>query len=177
MINIIGNIYTPGTHDEDGNELTAQVLQEGYHVNVAILMPDMLPYQIEPTTPSRTFAEHETYYLQFVDRNEWLALGYETTDDEGNQVVDTSALTAEYLKQQRRKEIVVGPYQIRKALRDAGLIDTVKAFVESADPEIQEAWQYSTEFKRLDPTILAALDAMGIEEDTADELFEYALNI
>jgi hypothetical protein len=174
MIDIIGTIYTPGTYDTEGNELTPPVEQDGYHVNTVILIPDMEPYQIEPATPRRVFAGQETFCLKFADRDEWLALGYETTDEEGNQVIDMATIAAEYQKHKKRASMCVGPYQIRKALRDAGLIDQVQAFADAADVEIQEAWQHSTEFKRLAPMILAALDSLGIDEDTADQLFEYA---
>ena len=174
MIDIIGIITEPGIYDTEGNEITPPVALEGFHVNSIILMPDMEPYQITPTTPRRVFAGAETFCLKFADRAEWLALGYETTDEDGNQVINDSALVVEYHKQQKRKNMIVGPYQIRKTLRDTGLIDAVQTFVNSADPEIQEAWQYSTEFKRLDPMIVAALDALGIDNDTADQLFEQA---
>jgi hypothetical protein len=177
MIDIIGTIYDPGTYDEEGNELTPPVAQPGYHVNVIQLTDAMLSYVVEPATPSRTFAGQDTYYLRFADRDEWLSLGYETTDEEGNQVIDMAAIAAEYQKHKKRASMCVGPYQIRKALRDAGLIDQVQAFADAADVEIQEAWQHSTEFKRLDPMILAALDSLGIDEDTADQLFECAKSI
>jgi hypothetical protein len=174
MIDIIGTIYTPGTYDAEGNELTPPVEQPGYHVNTAIMLPGMEPYLIEPATPSRVFAGTTTHCLRFADRDEWLALGYETQDDEGEWQINDQPLAAEYHKQNARQSMVVGPYQIRKTLRDAGLLDAVKAFVDQADEDIQEAWTYSTEFKRLDPMILAALNALGIDADTADQLFEQA---
>jgi hypothetical protein len=177
MIDVIGEIYEQGEYDEQGNVIKEPTQKEGYFVNVIEVTPDLEPFVIHPATPTRVFAGAETYCLRFADRDEWLALGYETQDDDGEWQINDQALITEYQKQNARKTMVVGPYQIRKTLRDAGLLDAVKAFVDQADVEIQEAWQHSTEFKRLDPMILAALDSLGIDEDTADQLFECAKSI
>ena len=55
-----------------------------------------------------------------------------------------------------RERLVCGPLQIRKALRAANLHSAVTAYVNAADEETQEAWEYASEFKRLAPFILAA---------------------
>ena len=93
MIDIIGTIYTPGTYDDQGNVMTPSEPLPGYHVNAVCSIPAFEPYTIHPETPSRTFGDAaHTVFLRFTDRAEWLSLGIEYTDDEGNQAFDLSSI-------------------------------------------------------------------------------------
>lgn len=74
-----------------------------------------------------------------------------------------------------RSGLVCGPLQFRKALRAAGLHAAAVAYVNGADEETQEAWEYAGEFKRLDPFILAAQVALDKTDEEVDALFQLAL--
>lgn len=55
---IIGRIVkTPATYDEDGNQLTAPVLREGFHVNTPEPVPEWEGWRMDPqpATPIRTY--------------------------------------------------------------------------------------------------------------------------
>ena len=93
MIDILGILYTAGTYDEQGEIITPPEPIPGFFVNSVCLIPAFEPYTIHPTTPSRTFGDAEhTVFLQFQDRAEWLSLGIEYTDEDGNQAFDLSSI-------------------------------------------------------------------------------------
>lgn len=53
----VGTIWTPGTYDAQGNQLTAPVAQSGWHVNLIGALPDAAAqYAVVPTSPVRVFA-------------------------------------------------------------------------------------------------------------------------
>ena len=79
--------------------------------------------------------------------------------------------------QARREGMVCGALQFRKALRQLGKMDAVKAYVEQADEETQEAWEYATEFKRLDPFITQGMAALGVSDAEVDVVFELAVTL
>ena len=91
---------------------------------------------------------------------------YDGTFSEQETTVDIEAY---------RRGLVVGPLQFRKALRAAGLHAAAVAYVDGADEETQEAWEYAGEFKRLDPFILAAQVALDKTDEEVDALFQLAL--
>ena len=128
MIDIIGTIYEPGTYDEEGNEITPPTPLPGYHVNAVVSIPAFEPYIIHPETPARTFGDVEhTVFLQFADRDEWLSLGIEYTDDEGNQAFDTSALQVKLDVIKWRKTAECTALQAELAIDAAGLTAQVEA--------------------------------------------------
>lgn len=75
---------------------------------------------------------------------------------------------------QRRAGMVCGALQFRKAIRAIGKMDAVKAYVEQADEITQEAWEYASEFKRLDPFITVGMAALGVTDTEVDAVFELA---
>ena len=77
----------------------------------------------------------------------------------------------------RRDGMQCGALQFRKALRQLGKMDAVKAYVETADEETQEAWEYATEFKRLDPFITTGMAALGVSDEEVDAVFELAVTL
>ena len=86
-IDIIGTIYTPGTYDAEGNELTPAVPLPGYHVNVSRLAPEIEAFAITPDHPTRLFAGAPTYFLRFEDEADYLVTFYDIiqiADEEGN---------------------------------------------------------------------------------------------
>ena len=74
-----------------------------------------------------------------------------------------------------RENLSCGPLQFRKALRAAGLHTAAIAYVDASDDETKEAWEYASEFKRLDPFILSAQTALGKTDEEVDALFQLAL--
>lgn len=77
--------------------------------------------------------------------------------------------------QARRELMQCGALQFRKALRAIGKMDAVKAYVEQADEETQEAWEYATEFKRLDPFVVGGMAALGVSDEDVDAVFDLAV--
>lgn len=72
----------------------------------------------------------------------------------------------------------VSMFQARTALRRAGLLAAVEAAVAaSADPEIQDAWEYATEFPRTSPTLAALAAQIGLTDAQVDDLFRVAATI
>jgi len=77
--------------------------------------------------------------------------------------------------EERRLTISCGPLQIRKALRAAGLHQQVVDYISASDDEVKEGWEYASEFKRLDPWVLAVQVALGKTDEEVDAIFELAL--
>jgi hypothetical protein len=68
----------------------------------------------------------------------------------------------------------VGPLQLRRALRGVGMYAAVIAYVEAADEEIQEAWEYATEYRRDDPLFPIVQAALELTDEDVDALFALA---
>ena len=52
-------VLTPATFDDEGNELTPPIYDEGYFVNVRLVGEDgssLEPFRVEPETPQRVWA-------------------------------------------------------------------------------------------------------------------------
>lgn len=72
----------------------------------------------------------------------------------------------------------VSMFQARTALRRAGLLAAVEAAVAaSADPEIQDAWEYGTELHRASRTVAALAAQIGLTDAQVDDLFRVAATI
>lgn len=68
----------------------------------------------------------------------------------------------------------VTPLQARRALRQAGLSTLVADWLETADDETREAWDYAVEVRRDDAILAAAAAALGLTSADLDELFRLA---
>lgn len=68
----------------------------------------------------------------------------------------------------------VGPLQLRRALRELGMYAAVTSYVETAPEEVQEAWEYATEYRRDDPLFPVVQLAMGLTDTQIDNLFALA---
>jgi hypothetical protein len=56
-IDVVGTITRGGEWDEDGNEITAPTVLDGWHVNYRGEVPDgWLQYAVEPQNPVRVWA-------------------------------------------------------------------------------------------------------------------------
>lgn len=69
----------------------------------------------------------------------------------------------------------ITPLQARRALRAAGLLAAVNAFIAGQSEEIQEAWEYCVEMRRDDPLISGAQAALGLTDAQMDDLFRAAV--
>lgn len=76
-----------------------------------------------------------------------------------------------------RATMSCGPLQLRRALRQLGLYATVTAAIAQADEETQEAWEYASEVRRLDPIIEAMRLALGKTDAEVDAIFELAVTL
>lgn len=66
----------------------------------------------------------------------------------------------------------VTPLQARRALRAAGLLSTVNAWVASQpDEDIKDAWEYASVIERSGPLTLGAAAALGLTDAQLDALF------
>lgn len=74
-----------------------------------------------------------------------------------------------------REHTHCGPLQFRRALRASGLMDAVKTYLESANEEVAEAWEYATKIDRMDPFILAVQQLLNKTDEEVDNLFKLAL--
>ena len=74
-----------------------------------------------------------------------------------------------------RDAVSCGPLQFRRALRSENLMDTVKTYLETADEEVVEAWEYATTIYRNDPMVIAVKDALGKTDEELDAIFHLAL--
>lgn len=76
-----------------------------------------------------------------------------------------------------RRATTVTPLQIRRALRQAGLMDEVAAFVEASPPEVREAWEYAIQIDRMNELIAAAAASIGATDEDVDDLFRLAATL
>jgi hypothetical protein len=67
--------------------------------------------------------------------------------------------------------VEVTPLQIRRALRQMGVLDQVNAYVSTQGEDVQDAWQFAIAIPRNDPMVVAAAAALNID---ADALFKLA---
>jgi hypothetical protein len=87
----------------------------------------------------------------------------------GTIVIDPTRLAAAH-----RQGMTCGPLELRRALRSTGDYDAVIGLVAEADIDVQEAWEYATVIKRLDPFVLAVQTALGKTDAEVDALFNLA---
>jgi len=80
-LSIIGKIVdTPGTYDEDNNQLTAATYKKGWHVNTTIPVPEWSGYLCDPKplTPVRVYAGGVVpVCYSFPDEDTFNGLNYE----------------------------------------------------------------------------------------------------
>ena len=75
MFDVIGKIYvTTGKviTDDEGNEAPEMVETEGWHVNYWKPVEGWEAYAVTPSSPSRMYAGHDTWYYRFADEAEFI---------------------------------------------------------------------------------------------------------
>jgi hypothetical protein len=65
----------------------------------------------------------------------------------------------------------ITPLQARRALRGAGLLDAVNAWIATQPDDAQEAWEYCLEVRRDSPLIVGAQEGLGLTSEQVDDLF------
>ena len=65
----------------------------------------------------------------------------------------------------------ITPLQARRALRAAGLLDAVNAWIATQPDDAQEAWEYCIEVRRDSPLIAGAQEGLGLTPEQVDDLF------
>ncbi len=83
----------------------------------------------------------------------------------------------ELLQSQSTVPAVVTPRQIRLALNDAGLRETVEQAVAASDQAIKDWWEYALDIERNNSLIKAMAAQLGITEQQLDALFVAAAGL
>ena len=94
---------------------------------------------------------------------------------EGREVIPYVPPSPEEELERYRSDLKVSPLQFRRALRKMEYMERVKAYMETAPEEIEEAWDYATIIPRLDPLVEAIKNELGLTDKEMDDLFELAL--
>lgn len=68
----------------------------------------------------------------------------------------------------------VTPLQMRKALRQLGLKAAVDAYIATLPEEVGDEWEYALAIERTNPLLQAAIPALGMTSEQADDLFRLA---
>ena len=76
-----------------------------------------------------------------------------------------------------RASATCGPLEIRRALRSTGDYAAIATYMATADELTQEAWNYATVFKRLDPLVLSVQELLGKTDEEVDALFRLAVTL
>lgn len=160
QLDVIGTLYTPGTYDAQGNEITAPVAQAGYHVNTTHPVAAWAAKRVTPATPRRIFGGGQTVFYAFDDEAEYLA-----------------ALEGADLSEPVPAPVSVTPRQIRQALTQAGLRNAVEAAVAAADQDTKDWWAASTAFERTHPRVQAMAAALGVSDAQLEALWTLAASL
>lgn len=74
-------------------------------------------------------------------------------------------------------EIVVSPWQFRKALNAEGLRAAVEAAIAAADQDTKDGYEFATEFRRHDPLVITMGTALGKTSAQMDDFFALATTL
>lgn len=73
--------------------------------------------------------------------------------------------------------VSVTPIQARRALRAAGHLVAITAWVATQSEEVQETWEYAVVIRRDDPLVAQAATALRLSSDEMDDLFHDAVKL
>lgn len=79
-MDIIGIMYAPTGEtikDEEGNDLPVMAALPGWHVNTPEPVEAFADKQVTPSSPSRVYAGHETFFYVFADEAEFTSMAIE----------------------------------------------------------------------------------------------------
>lgn len=156
-IDVIGTLYTPGTYDSEGAEITPPVPLTGYHVNATHPVSAWAAKLVTPATPRRVFGGAPTVFYTFDDEAEFDAMMEDVDLTEPPPAPRVPAF--------------VTMRQARLALSDAGLLASVDAAISTAGDAAQIEWEYSNEVQRNSGLVPAMATALGLTDAQIDALF------
>lgn len=88
---VVGKIVdTTNIYDDEGALLKEPVYIEGWHVNMPVLVPELISFQVFPPYPQRVYSGAETFFYKFYSEDQWLILLDELSKpaEEPEEVVD-----------------------------------------------------------------------------------------
>jgi len=141
-----------------------------------------------PTTiPANVLEDYDVYPLNSTKQPEYnpdtqkLTIGTPVQKNgewfENWVITNKSESEIEFELNQWRENMKVSPLQIRRALRQQGLYESILDYISKQDPEIQDAWEYAIEIQRNDLLIIMAADELGYEPVEVDNIFKLAYNL
>ena len=71
----------------------------------------------------------------------------------------------------------VSPWQMRKALNQTGKRGPIESAMNQADKDIQDGWEYATNFERLNPLVVALGEQLMLSDEELDNIFELAASL
>lgn len=73
-MDIIGKIYasTGNMAQTDEGDVPEMALVPGWHVNYWEPVPAWADHKVDPSSPDRMYAGHETFYYRFADKAEFI---------------------------------------------------------------------------------------------------------
>jgi hypothetical protein len=124
----------------------------------------VVPVDVPQVLSTQNFAEGTPVFADCVWTQTWVIT--EATPDQ---------IAARKIEMRQRMSVT--PLQIRRALRQRGLLSLVTEFVNAAEEEVREAWEYAIQINRTNSLIIAAAEAIGASDDDVDELFRIAATL
>lgn len=166
-LSVIGVITIPGQYDENGNELVAPVLTEGWHIITTAKLVGLDDY-ISTESAGREFAGTTTYHYVFdTEENAKSIIGYTTTEDGGQYTP--------VFQEKINVPQIVTMRQARLALLQAGLLSIVEqgiATMEGTEGDTARIeWEYAQEIERTWSTLSLVTTSLGLTEEQVDNLF------
>lgn len=74
----------------------------------------------------------------------------------------------------KRTTLSCAAWQLRRALTQTGLRDTVEAVIAAPDRDTKDMWEFTQSFKRLHPLVLSIATALGKTDIEIDDIFTLA---
>lgn len=143
---------TPATYDEDGKEITQEVVSNKPVRSVSYHPTQLAMLQADAAEMGTDLASHQ----ELLDT--WVA-SYIPPDPAPTAV---SVYTC-------------SPWKIRKALNALGLRQAVEdAVAASTDQDLKDGWEFATEFRSDDPFVISMGAALGKSEEETAQLIQYA---
>lgn len=171
-IDTIGAIYTQGTHDAQGNTITAPVQIPGYYVNTTAPVGGWEAFKLTDNPANRVFGGTLTHSYKFTDIAEYEAY------------LATADLTAPSSPPTDIPVINNVPQSITRAQAKAaliinGLISLVQpaldAIVDPLERQLaQNDWDERLHFERTNPMLNNMAAALGMTDAQIDDLFRTA---
>ena len=100
-----------------------------------------------------------------------------TDEMEGLEEITEIETHEEWALRRKREAMKVSRPQAVHALRQAGLIPAIEAYMGAASDLERDAWENAVIFSRLSPLVQSMAAALGISDAQLDMLFEAAAQV